>query len=149
MRSAHHSRRALLVISDGTDNHSRYSKDDLTRTAVEADVQIYTITIGEISGLTLLENVSSDTGGLHFRVDLPNAAEQAAKQIGLAIRNQYLIGYRPVEGDGAVKWHKIRVKLDIPHTNVYARNGYYSRVAVRTVASKQIAIDGPANWLCR
>jgi Ca-activated chloride channel family protein len=140
MHSAHNPRRALLVISDGMDNHSGYSKGDLMRMAMEADVQIYTISIGvlprykkpmqvqeERSGLTLLEDLADKTGGLHYTVEFSNAAERAAKQVGLAIRNQYLIGYRPVDTEVSGKWHKIHVKLDVPNTNVYARNGYYAR----------------------
>ncbi len=133
MRSAHNPRRALLVLSDGTDNHSPYSKGELMRMAMEADVQIYTISeqIQEghsSSSLMFLEDLSERTGGLHFTVESSTGAERVARQIGMAIRNQYLIGYRPVESETtARKWHKIRIKLDIPNTNIYARNGYYSR----------------------
>jgi Ca-activated chloride channel family protein len=141
MRSAHNPRRALLVVSYGMDNDSRYSKGELMRWAMEADVQIYTISAGVIPlygkptqvreehrGLTLLEELSEKTGGLHFTVESSNQAAQAAKQVGLAIRNQYLIGYRPVDSEATTgKWHDIRVKLDIPNTKLYARNGYYSR----------------------
>jgi Ca-activated chloride channel homolog len=130
MHFAHNPRRALLVISDGTDNHSRYSKGDLMRMAMEADVQIYTISAvqEEQRGLTLLENLSEKTGGLHFMVAFSADAERVAKQVGQALRNQYLIGYRPVDLEATTgKWHKISVKLDVPNTNVYARNGYYSR----------------------
>ena len=77
-------------------------------------------------GLTLLEDLADKTGGLHYTVEFSNEAGRVAKQVGLAIRNQYLIGYRPPDGE-AGRWHKIRVKLDVPDTNVYARNGYYSR----------------------
>jgi len=139
MHSAHNPRRALLIVSDGMDNRSRYSKGDLMRMAMEADVQIYTISIGvparykkqiqvreQPDGLTLLEDLADKTGGLHYTVEFSNEAGRVAKQVGLAIRNQYLIGYRPPDGE-AGRWHKIRVKLDVPDTNVYARNGYYSR----------------------
>jgi Ca-activated chloride channel family protein len=141
MRSAHNPRRALLIVSDGMANHGRYSKGELMRLAMEADVQIYTISAGvpprytkpmqvqeEHSGLTLLEELSEKTGGLHFTVEFPAGAERVAKQVGQAIRNQYLIGYRPLESEAIIgKWHKIRVKLDVPDTHIYARNGYYSR----------------------
>jgi Ca-activated chloride channel family protein len=140
MRSAHNPRRVLLVVWNGMDNHSRYSNSDLIRVAVEADVQIYTIAIGveprykkpiqvqeEHNGRVLLEDLAERTGGLHFVVEYPSQVEQVAAKIGLALRNQYVIGYRPGETEGSGKWHKIRVKLDVPKTNVHARNGYYSR----------------------
>jgi Ca-activated chloride channel family protein len=140
MRSAHNPRRALVVVSNGMDNHSRYSKSELMRVAVEADVQIYTIAIGvppgykksvqvqeEHNGLILLEDLAERTGGLHFVVESPSHVGPVAAKIGQALRTQYVIGYRPGESEGSGKWHKIRVKLDVPKTNVYARNGYYSR----------------------
>lgn len=124
MRSAHYPRRALLVVSDGIDNHSRYSKDDLMRIATEADVQIYSISGGVAPSL---EELAEKTGGLHFSVEFPGEAEKVAKQAGMAIRNQYMIGYRPQTRGESGRWHKIRVKLDVPNTNVYTRSGYYSR----------------------
>jgi Ca-activated chloride channel family protein len=140
MRSAHNPRRALLVVSDGMDNHSRYSKSELMRVAMEADAQIYSVSIGvpagykkpmqvmeEHDGFVLLDNLADRTGGLHFTVEYRDQASQAAAKIGQALRNQYVIGYRPQDAEGAGKWHKIRVKLDVPKTTVYARSGYYSR----------------------
>ncbi len=140
VHSARNSRRALLVVSDGMNNQSRYSKSDFIHLAMEADVQIYTISIGvsphyknsmqvqeESSGLTLLEDLAEKTGGLHYVVESSDAAERVAKKVGMAIRSQYLIGYRPLDNDSTAKWHKIRIKLDVPNANVYARNGYYSR----------------------
>ena len=140
MRSAHNPRRAVIVISDGMDNHSRYSQSELMRAAAESDVQIYTITIGvppryrkpiqaveEHNGLVLLDDLAERTGGLHFTVEFKSDVNQAAANIGLALRNQYLLGYRPQDTDRSGKWHKIRVKLEVPWTSVYARDGYYSR----------------------
>jgi Ca-activated chloride channel family protein len=149
MRNAGRPRRALLILSDGMDNHSRYSKSELMRMALEADVQIYTIVADgladgtlpfrpvmvrkpwdnrdESQGRSLLEDLADKTGGLHFRVRKDFSASQAALKAGQAIRNQYVIGYQPADPGDNGKWHRVRVKLDVPHLNVYARNGYYSR----------------------
>jgi Ca-activated chloride channel family protein len=130
MHSAHNPRRALLVVSDGIDNQSRYSKDDLMRMAMEVDVQIYTISIGtppRNKKPILLDDLADTTGGLHYTLEFSDAPERVAKQVGLAIRNQYLIGYRPLDSEAGGSWHKISIKLDVPNANVYARNGYYSR----------------------
>ena len=140
MRSAQNPCRALLVVSDGMDSHSRYSKSELTRVAMEAGAQIYSVSIGvparykkpiqvreEHSGFALLDDLAERTGGLHFTVEYRDQASQAAAKIGEALRNQYVIGFRPQDIEGAGKWHKIRIKLDVPKTTVYARGGYYSR----------------------
>lgn len=140
MRAASRSRRALVVMSDGMDNSSRYSKAELMSAAVESDTQIYSIIIDnaplnkkpmelteEHRGWMLLGDLSEKTGGLDFRVRSLSAAKDAARKAGEAIRNQYVIGYRTPDGTPSGKWHRIRVKADIPHASIYARSGYYSR----------------------
>jgi Ca-activated chloride channel family protein len=154
MRSAKSPRRALLVISDGLDNYSRYSKSELLRVALEADVQIYSVIVnsggdggGPSAGIPFrpsmvgkpidmarqsqekyfLEELSEKTGGLHFRAGNAGEAQDAVLKAGRAIRNVYVIGYRAPESDASGKWHHIHVKADVPHTSVSARSGYYAR----------------------
>lgn len=152
MRRAKSPRRALLIISDGMDNYSRYTKSDLMREALEADVQIYSIIINtgdngstdgvpfrpslaakpidqarQNQGPNFLEELSDKTGGLHYRAGNASQAQDAVRKAGQAIRNVYVIGYRAPGLDASGKWHRIRVKADVPHTNVSARSGYYSR----------------------
>ena len=150
MREARQTRRALLILSDGIDNQSQYSERELIRVAIEADVQIYSIIIDnglaggltstipfhpglirkpaaraqERQGLEMLEKLSDKTGGLHFRVRTAAEAKDAATKAGDAIRNVYVIGYRAPDANPAGKWHRIRVKVDVPHTNVSARSGF-------------------------
>jgi Ca-activated chloride channel family protein len=152
MRKARHPRRALLILSDGMDNFSRYSKTELLRVALEADVQIYTIIFDngagggstptipfrpvmirkagdqgeEREGARLLEELSDKTGGLHFHARNDNEANEAAIKAGRALRNQYVIGYQPSISGASGKWHRIHVKSTLPKVNVYARNGYYA-----------------------
>jgi Ca-activated chloride channel homolog len=152
MRKARRPRRALLIISDGMDNYSRYTKSELLRVALEADVQIYTIIFDngpaststgtipfrpalirkpgdqgeEHEGARLLEELSEKTGGLHFHARNDTEAKEAAIKAGRALRNEYLIGYLPSSSAATGKWHRIRVKSNVPRLNVYARNGYYS-----------------------
>jgi Ca-activated chloride channel homolog len=151
MRPARWPRRAILILSDGMDNYSRYSKSELMRAALEADVQIYTIAVsnpaaGASGGIyrpvgalkpidmarahegdNLLEEISVKTGGLHFQIDKESQATTAASKAGEAIRNEYVIGYRAPDSNASGKWHRIRVTADVPRTRVSARNGYYSR----------------------
>lgn len=128
-------RRALLVLSDGMDNNSRYSKSELMRMAVESDVQIYTIGVAESQalgweeqyGLSLLSELAKKTGGLSFVIRDTGEAPTVACKVALAMRNQYVIGYQAPAAKQTGKWHRIRVKLDIQGAHVHARNGYYAR----------------------
>ena len=152
MREAQWPRRALLIVSDGKDNHSRYSESELMRVALEADVQIYTIIIDtgsvgvstrsvpyrpsliakpwdraeERQGPEMLETLSDRTGGLHFRIRTSEARDAVIK-VGRALRDEYVIGYHPADSEASRRWHRIRVKLNASDTHVHARKGYYSR----------------------
>lgn len=151
MREARFPRRALLILSDGIDNHSRYSQGELMSVALEADVQVYTMIFNtglpssntvpfrpglagkpwdvarEQQGPDLLEKLSSKTGGLYFHVRNSAEAREAVVNTGQAMREEYVIGYQPSDAAPAGKWHQIRVKSNVPKVYVHARNGYYSR----------------------
>ncbi|MGA2377070.1 MAG: VWA domain-containing protein [Candidatus Sulfotelmatobacter sp.] len=137
MREAKYPKKALLIISDGGDNHSRYTENEIKALVKEADVMIYAIGIydryfpteEERLGPALLGEITELTGGRAFTVENPNDLADVATKIGVELRNQYVLGYRPkiVVRDG--KWRKIRVKLlppkGLPPLRVYARTGYY------------------------
>ncbi len=151
MKSARRPRRALLIVSDGLDNYSRYSKGELMRVALEADVQVYSVIIDnplataasgtvpfrpammskpwdkgpENQGPQMLEELSDKTGGLHFRVRNSDQAREAVIKAGRALRTQYVIGYQLPDAGTSGKWHRVRVKSTMQKVNVYARNGYY------------------------
>jgi Ca-activated chloride channel family protein len=139
-RSAHQARKAILVISDGMDNHSRYSSGELISAALEADLQIYSITIydppltkkpielrEEREGLAFLEELTRRTGGVQLVVHNPQEIDRAANDIARAVRDQYLIGYVPGESEPNGKWHSIKVKLNVANAQAYARSGFYSK----------------------
>jgi Ca-activated chloride channel family protein len=134
------SRRALLVISDGMDNHSRYSKQELLREVMESDTQVYTIAlynppvgmkgtaINEIQrGLVLMDDLAEMSGGVGVRLRSHEDPSAAAAKISAAIRNQYVIGYQSPDTGGSEQWHKIQVKVKLQKVNVYARSGYQLR----------------------
>jgi Ca-activated chloride channel homolog len=137
MRQAKYSKKALLVISDGGDNHSRYTEGEIKSMVKEADVEMYAIGIydhyfgsdEERLGPQLLSEVCDLTGGRAFTVDNPNDLVDIATKIGNELRNQYVIGYRPTKPGHDGKWRKIRVKLNppkgLPPLRVYAKTGYY------------------------
>jgi Ca-activated chloride channel homolog len=138
MQHARYSRKALLIISDGGDNNSRYTEGELKSVIEEAGVMIYTIGIydsyfptpEERLGPELMSEISAVTGGRSFTIDNPNDLPEVASKIGAEIRNQYLLAYRPDKTPKDGKWHPIKVKLNlpkgIPHLFVYAKRGYYA-----------------------
>jgi Ca-activated chloride channel homolog len=138
MREARYPKKALLIISDGGDNHSRYTENEIKSMVKEADVMIYAIgiydryasAIEERLGPQLLSDICEISGGRAFTIDNPNDLADVATKIGIELRNQYVLGYRPnkILHDG--KWRKIKVKLlppkGLPPLKVYARTGYYA-----------------------
>jgi Ca-activated chloride channel family protein len=138
MREAKYPKKALLIISDGGDNHSRYTENEIKANVKEADVMIYAIGIydryasamEERLGPQLLSDMCEISGGRAFTIDNPNDLADVATKIGIELRNQYVLGYRPnkILHDG--KWRKIKVKLlppkGLPPLKVYARTGYYA-----------------------
>jgi Ca-activated chloride channel family protein len=139
MRQARYGRKALLIISDGGDNHSRYTESEVKNLVKESDVQIYAIGIydryfpteEERLGPELLSDISELTGGRAFSIDNPNDLAEVATKIGIALRSQYVLGYRPSNPAHDGKWHKVKVKLvppkGLPPLRVYAKTGYYAR----------------------
>jgi Ca-activated chloride channel family protein len=139
LRQAKYERKALLIISDGGDNRSRYTESELRRVVRESDVQIYSIgifdnyapTTEEQLGPTLLKEITEMTGGRAFDVGADvSDLQDIAGRISAELRNQYVIGYTPsdVKHDG--NWRKLKVRLvpppGLPLLTVHARQGYYA-----------------------
>jgi Ca-activated chloride channel homolog len=141
MRTARNAKRALLIISDGGDNNSRYNEKDIKRLVREADTQLYSVGIfdpfeyrsrtpEELSGPSLLTEVTELTGGRAFSVENVNELPDIATKIGSELRNQYILGYRPSNKSHDARWRKIKVKVrapkGLPPLSVYAKTGYYA-----------------------
>jgi Ca-activated chloride channel homolog len=139
MKKAHYERKALLIISDGGDNHSRYTEGEIKSLVREADVQIYGIglfdfgyykTPEEREGPALLADITEMTGGRTFTIASPDELADVATKIGIELRNQYVLGYRPTSPARDGRWRKIKVKLippkGLPPLHVYAKTGYYA-----------------------
>jgi Ca-activated chloride channel homolog len=140
MRDARYSRKALLILSDGGDNHSRYTEKDVKAAIKEADVMIYAVgtydrffnTEEERLGPELLSSISDLTGGHAFTLTRIDDLPAVARTIGAQLRHQYLLAYRPLQRPHDGKWHKINVKLLVPKKlhhyilRVQARAGYYA-----------------------
>ena len=138
MRQAKYPKKALLIISDGGDNHSRYTEGEIRSLVKEADILIYAIglydhffpTQEERLGPGLLSDVTELTGGRAFTIDNPNDLADVSTKIGIELRNQYVLGYRPKNPVRDGKWRKIKVKIlppkGLPPLKVYAKTGYYA-----------------------
>jgi Ca-activated chloride channel family protein len=141
MKKATTNRRALLVISDGGDNHSRYTENDIKRAVKESDVQIYAVGIfeplaarnrtpEEAGGPGLLAELAEVSGGRMFSVEDVNELPDIAEKISIELRNQYVLGYKPSNLIRDGRWRRIKVKLappkGLPPLQVYARTGYYA-----------------------
>jgi Ca-activated chloride channel homolog len=138
MKEARHERKALLIVSDGGDNRSRYTEGELRSQVRESDVELYSIGIfdpyaptpEERTGPQLLNDLSEETGGRLFRVDDLSEMGDIAEKISTELRNQYVIGYKPKDLSRDGKWRKVKVKLSppqgLPPLTVHARTGYYA-----------------------
>jgi Ca-activated chloride channel homolog len=139
MRGAHNTKKALLILSDGGDNHSRYSETEVRKFVREADVQIYAIglfdpdggpTPEEREGPGLLSDLTMMTGGRMFAVKNVNELPDIATKISMELRNQYVLGYRPSQRAHDGKWRKIKVRLNppkgMPPLTVSAKSGYFA-----------------------
>lgn len=140
VKQGRHKRNAILLISDGQDNSSRYTYGELRKLLKEAGVQIYCIGIVEIGGgaggtldiqgQAILEEISQTTGGKAFFPRSGAELEDATTRIALELRHQYSIGYNPtnVKRDG--QWHKIKVNVKGPkglsNLKVQYKEGYYA-----------------------
>jgi Ca-activated chloride channel homolog len=137
MKKAHNPRKALIVVSDGGENNSRYTLRELVGKAVESDTLIYTVclfrnpqALEEIDGPSLLEDLAAKTGGMWFLTKELNDFGNIMSTIGVTLHNQYVLGYHPPENAPSGKYRKIKVQLllppGMPPLQIYARAGYYT-----------------------
>jgi VWFA-related protein len=140
-KKAKNPRKALLVISDGGDNNSRYTEGEIKNLVKEADTQIYAIgiyepaesrarTAEELAGPGLLTDIAEQTGGRQYAVENLNELPDIAAKIGVELRNQYILGYSPQNQDHDGKYRRVQVKLiqprGLPPLRAFWRLGYYA-----------------------
>ncbi len=135
MRTAHNDRKVLFLVSDGGDNHSRYTEHELLNALEEADLQIHAIGIhdgmagmDEKRGPWILEDLAGTTGGQHHMVRNIGELPAIAARMSLALHDRYLLGYHPTSPGQSGKFRKIEVKVRQPkganRLSVFARRGY-------------------------
>src|SRR5262245_51614844 len=140
VKEGRHEKRALLIISDGQDNASKYNYGELRKLLKEADVQVYCVGIGEQGpgmgsildrqGQLILEEIAHSTGGMAFQPNSFDELQDSVTRIALALRHQYSIGYVPLNEQRDGKWRKIKVRVNaprgMPSLIVRAKEGYYA-----------------------
>ncbi len=137
-----HRKRALIVISDGQDNASKYTLDQLRQRLKESDVQLYCVGIvrsssnekaelrQELRGKMILDEIARLTGGRALFVNSASELEETTSRLALELRRQYSLGYTPTNQLRDGKWRKIRVRVtrspQSPELNLRTRDGYYA-----------------------
>jgi VWFA-related protein len=141
MKKSNKSRKALLIISDGGDNCSRYTETEVRSRVRESDVLIYALGIfepyeargrspEELAGPGLLSEIAEQTGGRHLPVEDLNELPDIAAKIGIELRNRYVLGYALPNQPRDGRYHHVQVKLVPPHglpsLRAFWRLGYYA-----------------------
>ena len=141
MKKAKNPRKAIVIISDGGDNHSHYTATEIESLVREADVQIYAMgvfepslpyrpTPEEIDGPRLLSEIATQTGGRAFGAALTSDLPNVAARIAVELRNQYVLGYYPKNRARDGKYRKVEVNLSQPRgvspLKAHWRLGYYA-----------------------
>ncbi|HLH04320.1 MAG TPA: VWA domain-containing protein [Bryobacteraceae bacterium] len=143
MKKAKNTRKALIIISDGGDNHSRYTTDQIKELVRKADVQVYSMGVyerfpafalsaAELTGPRLLKQLSEQTGGRAFSASDADELPAIAERIGIELRNQYVLAYSPSnrKKDGTYRHLEVKVKEPpgLPPLKARWRAGYYAPV---------------------
>src|SRR5271155_4283822 len=141
MKNAKNLRKAIVIVSDGGDNRSRYTESEIKAAMREADVQVYALGIfdpddqpkrtrEEKDGPRLLGELADETGGRHYPVETLDELPELCARIGNELRNQYLIGYAPTNGADDGKYRHVKVTMvpppSMPPLRAHHRQGYYA-----------------------
>jgi len=134
-----HQKKALLIISDGQDNSSRYNFNEVRRMMKESDVVTYAVGILDshdagsqlgMQGQAFLDELTSVTGGKSFYPTTDVEMDEIFERIALELRHQYSIGYTPKDFQADGKWRRVKVKIKpprgLPRLTVRSRDGYYA-----------------------
>jgi VWFA-related protein len=141
MKKARNSRKAIVVISDGGDNHSAYTAAQIEALVREADIEVYAmgvfdplasiaLTPEEVSGPRLLSEIAAQTGGRAFAASMSSDLPSIAARIAIELRNQYALGYYSKNQPRDGKYHTVEVKVSQPGSapafKLHWRQGYYA-----------------------
>src|SRR5437016_5449743 len=127
MKKARNPNKALIVISAGGDNNSRYTPSEIRILLREADLQVHTIGVSEVFAAT--EELAEQTGGRHFAIGDSAQLPDVVAKIATELRNQYVLGYNPSNTSRDGKYRIVQVELaqprGLPPLKATFRAGYY------------------------
>ena len=141
MKKAKNPRKAIVIVSDGGDNSSKYTAAQIESLVREADVEIYCMGVfdplsslalspEEVSGPRLLSEIATQTGGRAFAASVSSDLPSVAARIAIELRNQYVLAYYPKEQVRDGKYHTVEVKVSqppgVPPLKMHWRQGYYA-----------------------
>ena len=140
MRTARYKRHALLIISDGGDNSSRYKLREIKSIVQESDVAVYAIglfdtalfkTFEEFMGKKWLGEITDASGGRTIAIDDLSRLPETAAAISWELRNQYVLGYAPANLVADGQWRKIKVnvmpRVKTPSSSPSRLQAYYRK----------------------
>jgi Ca-activated chloride channel family protein len=136
MKKAKNPRKAIVIVSDGGDNHSQYTAAEIESLVRQADVQIYAMGVfepvlsfglahEEISGPRLLSEIATQTGGRAFAATVPSDLPSVAARIAVELRNQYVLAYYPANQAKDGKYRKVELKISQPPGITAALKGHW------------------------
>lgn len=141
MKKAKNPRKALVIVSDGGDNNSKYTAKDIRDIVREADTQIFAFGVFDpiilpglasevVSGPKLLAQIADQTGGRAYGASQFNQLPGIAEKIAIELRNQYVLGYYPTNSERDGKYRQVELKLrqpqGLPNLRARWRLGYYA-----------------------
>ncbi len=140
MKKARNFRKAIVVLSDGGDNRSRFTFSEIKNAMLETDVQLFAMgifdenarrqTAEEQNGPRLLDELAEQTGGRLYSVENLDDLESISARISQELRNQYVLGYSPSNNSRDGKYRQVRLKLEapaeMPKLRTNYRHGYYA-----------------------
>jgi len=126
-----HTRKVLLIISDGEDNNSRYSRANMENYIRESGVQIYALGISSHFGKSVLQDLTDLTGGRAVFAEEDDDLQMLARGLAREMTSQYVLGYVSTNGERDGEWRELRVRAEraepAPALTVRAKRGYYAR----------------------
>ncbi|MBI1762718.1 MAG: VWA domain-containing protein [Acidobacteria bacterium] len=144
-----YAKRALIVISDGEDNRSRSTFNQVRRKLQESGVTIYTILIGSppphSNGGIVMGQLAAASGGKSFSPGDGEALSEAFEQIALELRHQYSLGYTPTNVTDDGQWRRLKIIVtppaESPRLIVRSRKGYYAAASLAERAESASGAD--------
>jgi len=137
LQKSHLARKALIVVSDGGDNNSRYTLHEIEEMVAESNAQIFTVLLynnpqapEELLGPDLMAHLAAKSGGVNFTINNMADIHQTMTKIGISLHNQYLLGYYMPDDSHSGQYRRITVQLllprGVPRLILRAREGYYA-----------------------